>query len=562
MPKIIRFVMTLVMCWTAFGVSAAIDYNAIYSRLKDVPSVELTKMGKAYMNRNRTDSALAVFTIVANRSRSDMDADERDQVIIALNNIGIINFLNANYARAYSYFVNSIELNDVPDAIGYINLPAIYMYFGDKKKAYDCMKKVFDSAIQNRHYYNASVALVNIINIDLPPEEYASSRDLRGLLIRYKKGCRQTSDNAAYPYATALCDGMLKSLDGDHAGAIADFKASVERSRAMLVPERDAFSSFMLIGKEFEKAGQLDSALHYTNVAEQLAVRNAFGELAAEAYQRLSVLYGLKGDVARATEYKYKNLELRDSILSVDDFGKIRDLEMFHEVDKFTKEIDRLTLEDMQRRRVLAIVFSAAAVIAAMLVWMWALNKKLRRKNRDLFARNMEIMATERMAAEQPVQPNLAVAGETGDDTGAPAGGGGKYVSSNLSDDMKAELGKRISAVMEDEAVITSADFSLNDLSARVESNPKYVSQVLNELFGKSFPALLNERRVGMARERFVDFEHYGHLTIEAIISDLGFKSRSTFSKTFKGITGLTPTEFIRQAKAARSMDGKSGGTQ
>ncbi|MDE6765818.1 MAG: helix-turn-helix domain-containing protein [Duncaniella sp.] len=34
-------------------------------------------------------------------------------------------------------------------------------------------------------------------------------------------------------------------------------------------------------------------------------------------------------------------------------------------------------------------------------------------------------------------------------------------------------------------------------------------------------------------------------------MSDLGFKSRSTFSKTFKRLTGLTPSEFQRIAYEA-----------
>ena len=54
--------------------------------------------------------------------------------------------------------------------------------------------------------------------------------------------------------------------------------------------------------------------------------------------------------------------------------------------------------------------------------------------------------------------------------------------------------------------------------------------------------------RSHVARRRLIDFENYGNLTIEAIVSDLGFKSRSTFSKTFKRITGLTPSEFQRIA--------------
>lgn len=99
------------------------------------------------------------------------------------------------------------------------------------------------------------------------------------------------------------------------------------------------------------------------------------------------------------------------------------------------------------------------------------------------------------------------------------------------------------------EDVFCRDGFSLRDLAEQCSSNTKYISQVLNERMGCSFSQYLNECRVSVARKRFVDFEHYGHLTIEAIVAELGFKSRSTFSKTFKRITGLSPSEFQRLAR-------------
>lgn len=65
----------------------------------------------------------------------------------------------------------------------------------------------------------------------------------------------------------------------------------------------------------------------------------------------------------------------------------------------------------------------------------------------------------------------------------------------------------------------------------------------------------MNEKRINVACKRLMDVENYGNLTIEAIVSDLGFKSRSTFSKTFKRFTGLTPGEFQRLAKADKQAD-------
>lgn len=47
-----------------------------------------------------------------------------------------------------------------------------------------------------------------------------------------------------------------------------------------------------------------------------------------------------------------------------------------------------------------------------------------------------------------------------------------------------------------------------------------------------------------------LDYDNYGNLTLEAIASSVGYNSRTAFSRTFKQITGLTPTEFIKIAKS------------
>lgn len=53
------------------------------------------------------------------------------------------------------------------------------------------------------------------------------------------------------------------------------------------------------------------------------------------------------------------------------------------------------------------------------------------------------------------------------------------------SEQMKALLTK-IMKVIDDTAAIANPDFSLNTLAEAVESNTKYVSQIINETYGKN----------------------------------------------------------------------------
>ena len=77
--------------------------------------------------------------------------------------------------------------------------------------------------------------------------------------------------------------------------------------------------------------------------------------------------------------------------------------------------------------------------------------------------------------------------------------------------------------------------------------------QVIHEKWGENFNSFLNSYRIKEACRRLGDIDHYGQLTIEAIASGVGFRSRTSFVTSFKRITGLTPSEYQRLAREEAS---------
>ena len=124
-----------------------------------------------------------------------------------------------------------------------------------------------------------------------------------------------------------------------------------------------------------------------------------------------------------------------------------------------------------------------------------------------------------------------------------------KYQGTTLDQESKERLFARIKQVMDDIHIICQPDFSLQSLADLVSSNYKYVSQVVNEYYGKSFKQVLNEQRVREACRILNETNQSAHLTIEAIAANLGFNSRSNFTVTFKRITGISPSKFLKMAK-------------
>lgn len=117
---------------------------------------------------------------------------------------------------------------------------------------------------------------------------------------------------------------------------------------------------------------------------------------------------------------------------------------------------------------------------------------------------------------------------------------------SPMTPEQRQELLDKINVVMSDLNVICSENFSLTALAKLTGSNTKYVSRVINDTYGKSFKAYLNEFRIKEACRRLIDTEKYGHLTIKAIHQELGFQTATSFVAAFKKEMGMKPSEYKR----------------
>ena len=134
-----------------------------------------------------------------------------------------------------------------------------------------------------------------------------------------------------------------------------------------------------------------------------------------------------------------------------------------------------------------------------------------------------------------------------------------KYKRSGLSSSQRDRLARAVTEVMENVRPFCSTDFSLNNLAAEVDSNNKYVSQVINDVFKKNFSTFVNEYRINLACERLADTAGYGHYSINGIGDSVGFKSYGTFSAVFKRMTGMTPSVYQKLTRKKQAKLSKQG---
>jgi AraC-like DNA-binding protein len=121
-----------------------------------------------------------------------------------------------------------------------------------------------------------------------------------------------------------------------------------------------------------------------------------------------------------------------------------------------------------------------------------------------------------------------------------------KYAKSGLSDSSLKIVVQDLEKLMNSEMLYLQAELSLADISKKLKIPRHHLTQALNTQVGKNFYTYINEFRVETVIESLKKPENR-QFTVLAIALESGFNSKSTFNSVFKKITGLTPSEFIRQ---------------
>jgi AraC-like DNA-binding protein len=120
---------------------------------------------------------------------------------------------------------------------------------------------------------------------------------------------------------------------------------------------------------------------------------------------------------------------------------------------------------------------------------------------------------------------------------------GGKYRNSTLDAEHRRQYRERLERVIAERRPHLVPDLSLATLAGMVGVTPHQLSQVLNEVLGRSFYDFINGARIQDAQAALRD-PAKNHLTIAAIAQDLGYNSLSTFNLQFRRFTGTTPSSW------------------
>lgn len=190
--------------------------------------------------------------------------------------------------------------------------------------------------------------------------------------------------------------------------------------------------------------------------------------------------------------------------------------------DTVVRDIKR----DRNRIMWVMLAFLLSALMAVVIIFRQ--HQRMRGQLRALFRKNLEEM---QQAAEVSVTQRIL---ET-----PPA--------SNLEEATVQARYQAILQVMERDKPWLDPGFSLQELSTRLATNQKYISQAINMFSDTGFSGMMNRYRVNEARRLIL--EGKPDTSLNDIALQAGFTNRVSFYRQFKEITGISPSEFLKLAR-------------
>lgn len=547
MKQLFAILLTLLVSVSAQGAHA---YNVNqHNRLDRLTTGELMLRGQDFLqNKGWADSAIVCYSIVAGRAqRNDLDSKEMYQIARALNNLGYIYATYYyNYHKAYENLNQSMELSrrygfDNNLAYAYLNMASIInarnsLYAGEtfSSDALDNTRKAFDVAVKAQEW---NVAVTSIYNMLDMMRNKSDIKLIEPDLERFKK--LQLTDSVEMWQCTRLfCQATEAYFSGQYSTAL-EYYNQMEATAQDVTTNRQ-----QCIIKAMQQKAIVLAAMHRYQEAidclqqvAEITVNHGMQSELIDTYHALAQVYAASGNSQKGDLYDYKYLKAKDELIHKSHAEKLEKSRFLDEMRRVNEQVEEIQAKHERTHQLLLMMSLIAAIILIALVLLVRSNIKQRNYIRHLYEKNVQLLDV-KVADTVP-----AAQAEGEQEENAP-----KY-QGLLDQESKDRLFNQIKRVMDDMSIICKPGFSLQQLADQVGSNYKYVSQVLNECYGKSFKQVLNEQRVREACRMFNDTERYGNLTIEAIAANLGFNSRSNFTVTFKRITGISPSDFMKMAK-------------
>lgn len=460
-------------------------------------------------------------------------------------------FYSNNYLESFDYYTlamkeakqsgnDSIYMNSMG------NLGTIFSSFGDYERAIHYYKICYEEAIKRRQPEVAAMTVINLI------ESYCYMGDIekaRQWFLLQDKHPLANPHQRQYLYYHS--QATIAFAEGNYSLARAIYKKAlaIATDNKMGYLYTDNINNE--IGKCYLAESKIDSAIMAYQDNIELCLAHASTSYLTDTYKNLYEAYRDSGDNIQMDIYRKKYLELSDSLFNQSLFNASKDKLFTWEEQENERRLTNLTEKYSNAVTGLLVIIGFVVVISIAVAIILKKNRELRRSYLSLYEKNRELMDTRKQYEFKKYnfddeEPSYNEKEDRPHD-------GAHDIESQIKTDYKSQtkdkLLRDILATLEDPANVFNPDFTITELAGIVNSNVKYVSQLINTTCGVNFKTMLNNLRIREACNRLADTDGpYSGLTIRAIAESVGYNSISNFINAFKRVTGMTPNIYQKMA--------------
>lgn len=533
------YILLVVLIWGMTENALCSKREPSYQSLLSKSSEELLKMGDKYNNDPlKADSAMMCYSIIAARNTPQASVKEKELVVRALNEMGVLN--TTHYNNHMSAYQNLQIAYDLCHEIKYLKMePYILLNIGnlynlyeflfppeDKRtKAGEYYRKSFDAACQMQEWNMAISSYINFVMLNMP---YGVGDEEVHQEMKHWIDDSIPKNITDWRLARHFLDGNLAVKHEDYNQARECYLMMSDDIKGEGTHDiaREEYMVLMCMTTTYFQEKRYDMAIDCANRILNLKSHQDMTDINVETFRLLSEYYSAMGDDAKASKYHVDYLENKEKLMK--NIVGLVPSQLSHSLEEMNVEIDKMN----EQKRLQSVYLAVAGIIIVLAVlfsfFIIRKNKVLNEKNTALYHRMKDII---RLDEERKNEKDV------------------KYKDSGLKESQKMELFDKIKEAMDNTGEICKPTFTMGRLAEMIGTNTSYLSQTINEHYGMTFTNLLNLYRIKEACRRMEDSENYGNLTLDAISESVGFKARVTFTKAFKQHVGMLPSEYLKARK-------------
>ena len=527
--------------------------NAIASRQYDVlekKASELVRLGKTQSNREEevTGEALHLHALISVRDTADFtipidalikelptlkESNLKSYLIVCRTVSSYYQRIINDYSQALHYATEHLEtarhLNDKnAEAAALSTIASIYFQKQDNSgweyalKAYDLSKEINDLSTR---YVTACNMANYLFNNNKYDEALKYLKEAEG----FAKQAGLKSENS---YINSFMGDIYMRL-GKTELAEKFYILSMEDNPVTpnydKIYSRICYAIFMIEQKRLNDALKLLMDIGDMSRAYKVTI------FEKEIFSLMSIIYERQGDYAKSLEYYKKYTDVTLNLFSEQKEREFAILDLRNKVREEELKNASQSLEIMKRGRTIIILTAIGVLFLIICVAGFIYHRRKISDYKQTIARYLDNMRNEKLLREQLEQANIKAQQR---DTSNTTGG--------LNDEKSKQLYQQIEKLM-NEGLYRDSSLSLDKAAGLLSTNRTYLSQVVNEHYGKSFSSYVSEYRLNEAVELLSDPDNTDPL--KTVGAKVGFASPSNFYTLFRQRVGVSPSVFRENVK-------------